>query len=248
MEDKRNAPKGIGRADENRTASPSQSKDTRTANIPGKETPTSPKAAAFPGAPLDKREPDPGKAFTGFPAKENVITPPVDPMIEQARRVEAAHPAITPEPVKKQTQEEIEADRKDLAARQNVNPKAPGPVSVTRPEWEDEKEAPVKRDKLQQPVVPGMVAMRSNAPQDWRVGTMPAPEPKVEESEKPAPDPKPVQHAANQKKGEGVTYIPKYKKFLGEFKSSGRVYNVGMFDSEKQAVAAIATEKARLYG
>lgn len=61
------------------------------------------------------------------------------------------------------------------------------------------------------------------------------------------PDPKPVPNAPNVKKGEGITYIGKYKKFHAEFKASGQTYNVGMFDTEAQAVAAIATAKAHLY-
>lgn len=75
-------------------------------------------------------------------------------------------------------------------------------------------------------------------------GQMPGPE--VKTVEPLVPDPKPIQYPANVKKGEGITFIPKYKKFLAELKSSGQTYHVGIFDTEALAVAGIARAKAHL--
>jgi len=62
--------------------------------------------------------------------------------------------------------------------------------------------------------------------------------------EKAAPVPKPVPNAPNVKKAEGITYIGKYKKFHAEFKTGGRTINVGLFDTEKEAIKALNREKA----
>lgn len=64
--------------------------------------------------------------------------------------------------------------------------------------------------------------------------------------EKVIPDPKPVPHAPNVKKGDGVTYIGHLKKFLAEFVASGQTYHVGFFETEKLAVEGIAKAKARM--
>ena len=66
----------------------------------------------------------------------------------------------------------------------------------------------------------------------------------AEEQKAASPPPKPVPNAPNVKKAEGITYIGKYKKFHAEFKTGGRTINVGLFDTEKEAIKALNREKA----
>lgn len=87
-----------------------------------------------------------------------------------------------------------------------------------------------------------MAGMQTLAP----VPLTAAPVAKPKPVEKVIPDPKPVPHAPNVKKGDGVTYIGHLKKFLAEFVASGQTYHVGFFETEKLAVEGIAKAKARM--
>jgi len=96
---------------------------------------------------------------------------------------------------------------------------------------------PAPEVKAVEPVLPSKAAAFPGATFD--VDQTPPPP-----VEKAVPAPKPVPNAPNVKKAEGITYIGKYKKFHAEFKTGGRTYNVGMFDTLELAEKALNKEKA----
>lgn len=140
------------------------------------------------------------------------------------------------------TAEEALRDQRLADAAKAANPKTPMPAS--KPLWkqnEEQMEGAKTQPKEMWPAKP----VPPIAPFTPPSGQMPAPE--VAPVVAAKPDPKPVPNAPNVKKGEGITYIGKYKKFHAEFKASGQTYNVGMYDTEAQAIAEIARAKSHLY-
>jgi len=128
----------------------------------------------------------------------------------------------------KPTWQKPEATKSPLVEMKGAGP---GPTSG------QSSHMPVPEVKAVEPVLPSKAAAFPGATFD--VDQTPPPP-----VEKVAPPPKPVPNAPNVKKAEGITYIGKYKKFHAEFKTGGRTINVGLFDTEKEAIKALNREKA----